>query len=240
MAEQLKKLSDNWYKMVKVIADWERSGSGSGMSRTLLQGHTGSGSGMSRTLLQGHTNNDDDDSIGISENVQSERDVYEFWDGDDRKSFLQERPSHTLYLWHLAYKYDILNAVWQQIQNEFTADAPNVGSVQKWKSPPGSNYPSVITNGLSDNIQQIAASINRLVGVARRSQQTQEIQMLHIRRKELEDTIEYLEASSMEMEMKSCDETSTEKIILRKALLKKKKDLKMRQIELAQTKKLIE
>ena len=103
--------------MVKVIADWERSGSGSGMSRT---------------LLQGRNNNDEDDSIGNSENVQLERDVYEFWDGDDRKSFLQERPSHILYLWHLAYKYDILNAVRQQIRNEFTTDGsstPNVGSV---------------------------------------------------------------------------------------------------------------
>ena len=86
--------------MVKVIADWERSGSGSAMART---------------LLQGRNTNDEDDSIGNSENVQSERDVYEFWDGDDRKSFLRERPSHILYLWHLAYKYDILNAVRQQI-----------------------------------------------------------------------------------------------------------------------------
>ena len=131
----------------------------------------------------------------------------------------------------------------RQIRNKFTADGsstPDVGSVRKRKSPPGSNDPSVITNGLSDNIQQIAASINRLVGVARRSQQTQEIQMLHVRRKELEDTIEYLEASSMEMEMKSCDETGTKKKLLGKALLKKKKDLKMRQNELAQTKRLIE
>ena len=87
---------------------------------------------MARTLLQGRNTNDEDDSIGNSENVQSERDVYEFWDGDDRKSFLRERPSHILYLWHLAYKYDILNAVRQQIQNEFTTDgssAPDVGSV---------------------------------------------------------------------------------------------------------------
>ena len=212
--------------MVKVIADWERSGSGSGMSRT---------------LLQGRNNNDEDDSIGNSENVQSERNIYEFWDGDNRKSFLRERPSHILYFWHLAYKYDILNAVRQQIRNEFTPDgssAPDIGSVRKGKSPPSSNDPSVITNGLSDNIQQIAASINRLVGVARQSQQTQEIQMLHVRRKELEDTIEFSEASSMEM--KSCDETGTKKKLLGKALLKKKKDLKMRQNELAQTKRLIE
>ena len=64
--------------------------------------------------------------------------------------------------------------------------------------------------------------------------------MLHIRRKELDDTIEYLEVSSMEMEMKSCDKTGTKKKLLGKVLLKKKKDLKMRQNELAQTKKLIE
>ena len=155
--------------------------------------------------------------------------MYEFWDGDDRQSFLHERPSHVLYLWHLAYKYDILNAMRQQLRNEFTTDgssAPDVGSVQKRKSPPGSNDHSVITNGLSDNIQQIAASINGLVGVAQQSQQTQEIQMLHVCQKELEDTIEYLEASSMELEIKSLDETGTKKKILGKALLKKKKRLK--------------
>ena len=83
--------------------------------------------------------------------------------------FLRERPSHILYLWHLAYKYNILNAMRQQLRNEFTADGsstPDVGSVQKQKSPPSSNDPSVITNGLSNNIQQIAASINGLVGVS--------------------------------------------------------------------------
>ena len=69
--------------MVKVIVDWERCGSGSGMSRN---------------LLQGCTNDNDDDSIGNSENVQLEQDVYGFWDGDDRKSFLRERLSHILYL----------------------------------------------------------------------------------------------------------------------------------------------
>ena len=84
--------------MVKVIADWERSASGSGMARNLFQGRT----------------DDNDNSTGISENQQSEHKVYEFWDGDDRKSFLCERPSHMLYLWHLAYKYDILNAVREQ------------------------------------------------------------------------------------------------------------------------------
>ena len=118
MPQQFKKrLSDNRYKMVKVIADWERSGSGSGMARNLLQGQS----------------DDDDNSAGNSENQTSEQEVYEFWDGDDRKSFLRERPSHILHLWQLAYKYDILNTVRQQLRNEFTADGsstPDVGSVQ--------------------------------------------------------------------------------------------------------------
>ena len=42
--------------MVKVIADWERSGSGSGMARNLFQGQS----------------DDDDNSTGNSENQQSE------------------------------------------------------------------------------------------------------------------------------------------------------------------------
>ena len=64
--------------------------------------------------------------------------------------------------------------------------------------------------------------------------------MLHICQKELEDTIEYLEVSSMELEMRICDETGTKKKLLGKALQKKTKDLKMRKIELAETTKLIE
>ena len=64
--------------------------------------------------------------------------------------------------------------------------------------------------------------------------------MLHVCQKELEDTIEYLEVSSMELEMKSCDKTGTKKKQLGKALLKKNKDLKTRQNELAKTMKFIE
>ena len=40
--------------------------------------------------------------------------------------------------------------------------------------------------------------------------------------------------------MKSCDKTGAKKKLLGKALLKKKKDLRMRQNELAQTKRLID
>ena len=68
-----KKLSDNCYKMVKVIADWEHSGSGRGMINNLVD--------------------DSDDTEG---NITEAR-VYEFIDGDDRKSFLRERPPHVLF-----------------------------------------------------------------------------------------------------------------------------------------------
>ena len=69
--------------MVKVITDWERSGSGRGMVKN----------------LQSSTDNDDDNYSDDNDgNQHSEREVYEFWDGDYRKSFLQERPSHVLYL----------------------------------------------------------------------------------------------------------------------------------------------
>ena len=77
--------------MVKVIADWEHSGSGRGMINNLV---------------------DDGDE---NEGSMTEARVYEFIDGDDRKSFLCERPPHVLYLWHIAYTYDILHNVCQQL-----------------------------------------------------------------------------------------------------------------------------
>ena len=100
---------------------------------------------------------------------------------------------------------------------------------------PELNDPSVITNGLSDNIQQIAASINGMVGIAKQSQHTQERQMLYAHRKELEDTIKDLEGSAMELEIKSLDKTGTKKELLENAVLKKKKDLCVKQKELAET-----
>ena len=51
---------------------------------------------------------------------------------------------------------------------------------------------------------------------------------------------EYLEASSMELEIKSLDKTGTKKKLLGKALLKKKKDLETKRNELAETTKLID
>ena len=163
--------------------------------------------------LQSLTNNDDEDTSDDNDGrKQSEMEVYEFWDGDNRKSFLRARPSHVLYLWQLSYTYKILNTVRQQLCSDSTMDgssAPDVRQVRKWKSSPESNDPSVITNGLSDNIQQIAASINGLVGIAKQSQHTQERQVLYAHCKELEDTIKDLEGSAMELEIKRLDETGT-------------------------------
>ena len=152
-----KKLSDNRYKMVKVIADWERSGSGHGMINNLV---------------------DDGDE---NEGSMTEARVYEFIDGDDRKSFLHKRPPHVLYLWHIAYTYDILHNLHQQLHDDCISEgshAPSIASIKRKKSPK-SNDPSVITTNLSDNIQQIADSINGLVRAAKQSQNNQQMDFLH-------------------------------------------------------------
>ena len=73
-------------------------------------------------------NLDDDDN-----DKQTQEEVYEFLDGDNRKSFLREHPAHVLYLWHLAYKYDIFHTVRQQLWSEssINGDAgPSVDSAQ--------------------------------------------------------------------------------------------------------------
>ena len=201
-----KKLNDNRYKMVKVISDWERSGSGRGM-----------------------LNNLDDHN----DEKQSKQQVYEFVDGDDRKSFIRERPAHVLYLWHLAYKYDILHTVRQQLRSWSSIDGdagPSVDTAHsmKRKHSPGSNDPSLITNGLSDNIQQIADSINGLVGVARLSHETQQMNMLHLRRKQLEDCITKLDESCMDLELKCIDSSGSRKKLFQKALKKKQTEMEVK------------
>ena len=121
-----------------------------------------------------------------------------------------------LYLWHLAYKYDILHTVRQQLRlwSSIDGDAgPSVDTAHsmKRKHSPGSNDPSLITNGLSDNIPQIADSINGLVGVARLSHETQQMNMLHLRRKQLEDCITKLDESCMDLELKCIDSSGSRK-----------------------------
>ena len=61
-----------------------------------------------------------------------------------------------------------------------------------------------------DNIQQIADSINGLVGVAKQSQTNQQIDFLHHCHKELEDMIGVLDGASVEFEYKILDELGDE------------------------------
>ena len=84
-------------------------------------------------------------------------------------------------------------------------NAPSAASIHK--RSPESNDLSDITNNLSDNIQQIADSINGLVGVAKQSQMHRQIDFLHCLHKELEDTIGDLDGSCLELELKILDES---------------------------------
>ena len=173
-ADQFKnKLNDNRYKMVKVIADWERSGAGAGMINN---------------VIEGDDEEKDDDATETQcdtqqqHQAQNETQQYEFIDGDDRKSFLRERLPHILYLWHISHQYGIQTKVRQQLTGDFIVDgksAPSIdtSSARKRKHTPSSALVSE-SDGLNKNMEQIADSINSLVSVARQSQQTQQINIL--------------------------------------------------------------
>ena len=144
--------------MVKLIADWKRSGAGAGMVDNQV---------------------DDNDDNGDGEPTE-----YEFIDGDDRKSFLREHPPHILYLWHLAHKYGILQKVRQQLLGCSSVDGPHAPDVdttlKKRKQSPGSIDQSMSDSGrIMINMEQIANLINGLVDVARQSHETQQINMVY-------------------------------------------------------------
>ena len=63
----------------------------------------------------------------------------------------------------------------------------------------------MITTGLSDNIQQIAESFDRFFCSARQSHETQQLNMLHSQRMQLEDNITKLDESCMDLELKCLD-----------------------------------
>ena len=143
--------------MVKLIADWERSGAGAGMVDNQVD--------------------DNDDNDG-------EPTEYEFIDGDDRKSFLREHPPHILYLWHLMHKYGILQKVRQQLVGCSSVDGPHAPEVdttsKKRKQSPGSIYQSISDSGrITKDMEQIADLINGLVDVARQSHEMQQIKVLY-------------------------------------------------------------
>ena len=82
-----------------------------------------------------------DQAVGCSMTLDDENNkkrtqeqVYEFVDGDDRKSFLHECPAHVLYLWHLAYKYEILHTVRQQLWSGSSIDGDAGPSVDTGRS----------------------------------------------------------------------------------------------------------
>ena len=146
--------------MVKLILDWERSGAGAGMVNDMID--------------------EDDNNHRTTQQYE-----YEFLDGDDRKSFLRERPPHVLYLWHLVHKYGILRTVRQQLEGGSSVDGSNVPKVdttrnKKRKHSPESRECSLSESvNITKNMEQIANSINGLVGVAIQSQETEQINMLH-------------------------------------------------------------
>ena len=144
--------------MVKLITDWEMSGTGAGM-------------------VDNHVDDNDDDNEG-------EPTEYAFIDGDDQKSFLRERPPHILYLWHLTHKYGILRKVRQQLVGCSSVDgphAPDVGTtLKKRRQLLGSIDQSISGSGrIMKNMEQIADSINGLVDVPQQSHEMQQINMLY-------------------------------------------------------------
>ena len=88
-----------------------------------------------------------------------------------------------MYLWHISHQYGILTKVRQQLNGDFVVDGKSAPSIDtslacKQKHTPSSASVSE-SDGLKKNMEQIADSINGLVCVARQSQQTQQINILH-------------------------------------------------------------
>ena len=93
-----------------------------------------------------------------------------------------------MYLWHRSHQYRILTKVRQPLNGDFVVDGKSAPSVDtssacKQKHTPSSASVSE-SDGSNKNMEQIVDSINGLVCVARQSQQTQQINILHQHRKE--------------------------------------------------------
>ena len=97
-----------------------------------------------------------------------------------------------------------------------------------------------MTTNLSDNIQQIADSINGLVGVAKQSQTNQQVDFLHRLRKELEDTIGVLDSACVDLELKILDETGKRRLVYKKALSKNMQELDSKKEELSDNQQKLE
>ena len=107
-------------------------------------------------------------------------------------------------------------------------NAPSIdtSSSQKRKHAPSSTSVSD-HDGLTKNMEQIADSINGLVGVTKQSHQTQQMNILHRRCKELEDTVQALDNLCMELELKTLEESCPrKKKVYRKTLEKRRSTAK--------------
>ena len=83
-------------------------------------------------------------------------------------------------------------------------------------------------------------SINGLVGVAKQSQTNQQVDFLHRRCKELEDTIGVLDNACVDLELKILDETGKRCLVYKKALSKNMQELDSKKEELDDSKHKLE
>ena len=102
------------------------------------------------------------------------------------------------------------------MHGDFVIDRTNAPSVdtlgRKRKHTLSSTDPSISEcDRITKNTEQIADSINGLAGVARQSHQTQQINILHQCRKELEDSINTLDSAYKELELNIIESTGTRK-----------------------------
>ena len=81
-------------------------------------------------------------------------------------------------------------------------------------------------------MEQITNSINGLVGVARQSQEMQQINMLYLCREKLEEAIQTLDSACMELELNLLESTGTRKQVFEHVFNRKKAELDDKKTEL--------
>ena len=88
------------------------------------------------------------------------------------------------------------------------------------------------SGNITKNMEQIANSINGLVGVARQSQEMQQINMLHRHQEKLEEAIQTLDSACMELELNLLESTGTRKQVFECVFNRKKAELDDKKTEL--------
>ena len=78
------------------------------------------------------------------------------------------------------------------------------------------------------------------MGVAKQSQTNQQVDFLHHRRKELEDTIGVLDSACVDLELKILDETGKRCLVYKKALSKNMQELDSKKEELSDNQRKLE